>query len=99
MCSKGRGEQQIVRAVDVRIESNPVPGGRSNALCMKDEGQCQNPCKGSGGCAWWLPSEAAFSGSRPCDEKGFQRKASRAVGQWAEKAGVPYSAKSTVAVR
>ncbi|XP_042759327.1 sushi domain-containing protein 5 [Panthera leo] len=41
VCSKGRGEQQIVRAVDVRIESNPVPGGRSNALCMKDE---DKPC-------------------------------------------------------
>ncbi|VFV21636.1 sushi domain-containing protein [Lynx pardinus] len=41
VCSKGRGEQQIMRAVDVRIESSPVPGGRSNALCMKDE---DKPC-------------------------------------------------------
>ncbi|XP_045393366.1 sushi domain-containing protein 5 [Lemur catta] len=41
MCSKGSGEQQIMRAVDVRIESNPVPGGMYNALCIKDE---EKPC-------------------------------------------------------
>eukprot|EP00069_Balaena_mysticetus_P004681 bmy_17631T0 len=41
MCSKGSGEQQIMRAVDVRIESNPVPGGAYNALCIKDE---EKPC-------------------------------------------------------
>ena len=51
MCSKGSGEQQIMRAVDVRIESNPVPGGTYNALCIKDEGQCQSLCKGFRGCA------------------------------------------------
>ncbi|XP_059877362.1 sushi domain-containing protein 5 [Delphinus delphis] len=41
MCSKGSGEQQIMRAVDVQIESNPVPGGTYNALCIKDE---EKPC-------------------------------------------------------
>ncbi|XP_012624636.2 sushi domain-containing protein 5 isoform X1 [Microcebus murinus] len=41
VCSQGSGEQQIVRAVDVRIESNPVPGGTYNALCIKDE---EKPC-------------------------------------------------------
>ncbi|XP_058410620.1 sushi domain-containing protein 5 [Diceros bicornis minor] len=41
VCSKGSGEQQILRAVDVRIESNPVPGGTYNALCIKDE---EKPC-------------------------------------------------------
>nr|XP_023410571.1 sushi domain-containing protein 5 [Loxodonta africana] len=41
VCGKGSGEQQIVRAVDVRIESNPVPGGTYNALCIKDE---DKPC-------------------------------------------------------
>ncbi|XP_008576307.1 PREDICTED: sushi domain-containing protein 5 [Galeopterus variegatus] len=41
VCSKGRGEQQIMRAVDVRIESNPVPGGMYSALCLKDE---EKPC-------------------------------------------------------
>lgn len=51
MCSKGRGEQQNMRAVDVRVESSPVPGGTYNALCMKDEGQCQSLSKGLGGCA------------------------------------------------
>ena len=48
MCSKGSGEQQSLRAVDVRIDSTPVPGGTYNALCIKDEGQCQSLCKGSG---------------------------------------------------
>lgn len=51
MCSKGSGEQHIMKAVDVRIESNPAPGGTYNALCVKDEGQCQSLCQGSGGCA------------------------------------------------
>uniref|UniRef100_A0A8D2D975 Sushi domain containing 5 n=1 Tax=Sciurus vulgaris TaxID=55149 RepID=A0A8D2D975_SCIVU len=41
MCSKGSGEQQIMRAVDVKTESNPVPGGMYNALCIKDE---EKPC-------------------------------------------------------
>ncbi|XP_032315237.1 sushi domain-containing protein 5 isoform X1 [Camelus ferus] len=41
VCSKGSGEQQIMRAVDVKIESNPVPGGTYNALCIKDE---EKPC-------------------------------------------------------
>uniref|UniRef100_A0A8C6QXB6 Sushi domain containing 5 n=1 Tax=Nannospalax galili TaxID=1026970 RepID=A0A8C6QXB6_NANGA len=41
VCSKGSGEQQITRAVDVRIDSNPVPGGMYNALCIKDE---ERPC-------------------------------------------------------
>ncbi|XP_054450885.1 sushi domain-containing protein 5 [Pteronotus mesoamericanus] len=41
VCSKGSGEQQIMRAVDVRIESNPAPGGTYSALCMKDE---EKPC-------------------------------------------------------
>ncbi|XP_012661066.1 sushi domain-containing protein 5 [Otolemur garnettii] len=41
VCSKGSGEQQILRAVDVRVESNPVPGGMYNALCIKDE---EKPC-------------------------------------------------------
>nr|XP_019583284.1 PREDICTED: sushi domain-containing protein 5 [Rhinolophus sinicus] len=41
VCSKGSGEQQIMRAVDVRIESNPAPGGTYNALCIKDE---EKPC-------------------------------------------------------
>lgn len=49
MCSKGSGEQHIMKAVDVRIESNPAPGGTYNALCIKDEGQCQGLCQGSGG--------------------------------------------------
>lgn len=40
-----------MRAVDVRIESNPAPGGTYNALCIKDEGQCQSLCKGSRRCA------------------------------------------------
>ncbi|XP_021094320.1 sushi domain-containing protein 5 isoform X2 [Heterocephalus glaber] len=37
VCSKGSGEQQITRAVDVRIENNPAPGGLHSALCIKDE--------------------------------------------------------------
>ncbi|KAG8521604.1 Sushi domain-containing protein 5, partial [Galemys pyrenaicus] len=41
VCTKGSGEQQILRAVDVRIESNPTPGGTYNALCIKDE---EKPC-------------------------------------------------------
>ncbi|KAM5233298.1 sushi domain-containing protein 5 isoform 1-T1 [Hipposideros larvatus] len=41
VCIKGSGEQQIMRAVDVRIESNPAPGGTYNALCIKDE---EKPC-------------------------------------------------------
>lgn len=45
--------------------------------------------KGSGGCAWWLPSEVTFSRSRPWDEKVLQRKASGTVGQWAEKGSGP----------
>lgn len=49
MCSKGSGEQQIRRAVDMRIESNVVPGSTYNALCIKDEGQCQMLCKDFGG--------------------------------------------------
>ncbi|XP_038177186.1 sushi domain-containing protein 5 [Arvicola amphibius] len=41
VCSKGSGEQPIARAVDVRIDSHPVPGGKYNALCIKDE---ERPC-------------------------------------------------------
>ncbi|XP_005600912.2 sushi domain-containing protein 5 isoform X1 [Equus przewalskii] len=41
VCSKGSGEQQSLRAVDVRIDSTPVPGGTYNALCIKDE---EKPC-------------------------------------------------------
>ncbi|XP_072582443.1 sushi domain-containing protein 5 [Vulpes vulpes] len=41
VCSKESDEQQITRAVDVRIEGNPVPGGTYNALCIKDE---DKPC-------------------------------------------------------
>ncbi|KAM9601361.1 sushi domain-containing protein 5 [Trichechus inunguis] len=41
VCGKKNGEEQSVRAVDVRIESNPVPGSTYNALCIKDE---DNPC-------------------------------------------------------
>ncbi|XP_005075080.1 sushi domain-containing protein 5 isoform X2 [Mesocricetus auratus] len=41
VCSKGSGEQQIARAVDVRIDSHPVPGAKYNALCIKDE---ERPC-------------------------------------------------------
>ncbi|KAM7064397.1 sushi domain-containing protein 5 [Molossus nigricans] len=41
VCSKGSGEQPIVRAVDVRIDSNPAPGGTYSALCIKDE---EKPC-------------------------------------------------------
>ncbi|XP_059520148.1 sushi domain-containing protein 5 [Myotis daubentonii] len=41
VCSKGSGEQHIMKAVDVRIESNPAPGGTYNALCIKDE---EKPC-------------------------------------------------------
>ncbi|XP_005265091.1 sushi domain-containing protein 5 isoform X1 [Homo sapiens] len=41
VCSKGSGEQQIMRAVDVRIESNPVPGGTYSALCIKDEDEAE----------------------------------------------------------
>ncbi|XP_053455903.1 sushi domain-containing protein 5 isoform X2 [Nycticebus coucang] len=41
VCSKGSGEQPIVRAVDVRVESNPVPGGMYNALCIKDEDEAE----------------------------------------------------------
>lgn len=51
MCSKGSGEQRIMKAVDVRIERNPAPGGTYNALCITDEGQCQSLCQGPGGCA------------------------------------------------
>ncbi|XP_037684515.1 sushi domain-containing protein 5 isoform X1 [Choloepus didactylus] len=41
VCSKGSGEQQSMRAVDVRIESNPVPGGTFSALCITDK---DKPC-------------------------------------------------------
>ncbi|XP_040145849.2 sushi domain-containing protein 5 [Ictidomys tridecemlineatus] len=41
VCSKGSGEQQIMKAIDVRIESNPVPGGMYHALCIKNE---EKPC-------------------------------------------------------
>ncbi|XP_071068929.1 sushi domain-containing protein 5 [Dasypus novemcinctus] len=41
VCSEGSGEQRSVRAVDVRIESSPVPGGLFNALCITDE---DKPC-------------------------------------------------------
>ncbi|XP_021491421.2 sushi domain-containing protein 5 [Meriones unguiculatus] len=41
VCSKGSGEQQLPRAVDVRIDSHPVPGAKYNALCIKDE---ERPC-------------------------------------------------------
>ncbi|KAM8758831.1 sushi domain-containing protein 5 [Rhynchonycteris naso] len=41
VCSKRSGEQQVMRAVDVRIESSPAPGGTYNALCIKDE---EKPC-------------------------------------------------------
>jgi hypothetical protein len=46
VCSKGSGEQQVMRAVDVIIESHPVPGGMYNAFCIKDEGQCRCLCEG-----------------------------------------------------
>ncbi|XP_044110781.1 sushi domain-containing protein 5 [Neovison vison] len=41
VCSKGSDEQQITRAIDVRIESNPAPGATYSALCIKDE---EKPC-------------------------------------------------------
>ncbi|XP_004635360.1 sushi domain-containing protein 5, partial [Octodon degus] len=41
VCSKGSDEQQITRAVGVRIESSPAPGGMYSALCIKDE---EKPC-------------------------------------------------------
>ncbi|XP_042137816.2 sushi domain-containing protein 5 [Peromyscus maniculatus bairdii] len=41
VCSKGSDEQQIARAIDVRIDSRPVPGAKYNALCIKDE---ERPC-------------------------------------------------------
>ncbi|XP_023476555.1 sushi domain-containing protein 5 isoform X2 [Equus przewalskii] len=41
VCSKGSGEQQSLRAVDVRIDSTPVPGGTYNALCIKDEDEAE----------------------------------------------------------
>ncbi|KAM6177380.1 sushi domain-containing protein 5 [Erethizon dorsatum] len=41
VCSKGSGEQQIMRAVDVQIDNSPAPGGTYSALCMKDE---EKPC-------------------------------------------------------
>ncbi|XP_059243933.1 sushi domain-containing protein 5 isoform X2 [Mustela nigripes] len=37
VCSKGSDEQQIMRAIDVRIESNPAPGATYSAFCIKDE--------------------------------------------------------------
>ncbi|KAM6169875.1 sushi domain-containing protein 5 [Rhynchocyon petersi] len=44
VCSKGSGEQQSVRAVDVRIESSPLPGDAYNAFCIKDEDlSCGDP--------------------------------------------------------
>ncbi|XP_007524111.1 sushi domain-containing protein 5 isoform X1 [Erinaceus europaeus] len=41
VCSKGSGEQKIMRAAEVNVESDPVPGGTHNALCIKDE---EKPC-------------------------------------------------------
>ncbi|CAK6435726.1 unnamed protein product [Pipistrellus nathusii] len=41
VCSKGSGEQHTMKAVDVRIEGSPAPGGTYNALCIKDE---EKPC-------------------------------------------------------
>ncbi|XP_069862603.1 sushi domain-containing protein 5 [Dipodomys merriami] len=41
VCSKGSSEEQVMRAVEVRIESHPAPGGTYNALCVKDE---ERPC-------------------------------------------------------
>ncbi|XP_037684522.1 sushi domain-containing protein 5 isoform X2 [Choloepus didactylus] len=41
VCSKGSGEQQSMRAVDVRIESNPVPGGTFSALCITDKDEAE----------------------------------------------------------
>ncbi|XP_034340417.1 sushi domain-containing protein 5 [Arvicanthis niloticus] len=41
VCSKGSIEQPVSRAVDVRIDSHPVPGAKYNALCIKDE---ERPC-------------------------------------------------------
>ncbi|XP_031201364.1 sushi domain-containing protein 5 [Mastomys coucha] len=41
VCSKGSSEQPASRAVDVRIDSHPVPGAKYNALCIKDE---ERPC-------------------------------------------------------
>lgn len=49
MCSKGDGEQQTMRAVGVRIEDSPAPGGMYSALCIKDEGQFRHLCEGPGG--------------------------------------------------
>ncbi|KAM9187434.1 sushi domain-containing protein 5 isoform 2-T2 [Dugong dugon] len=41
VCGKKNGEEQSMRAVDVRIESNPVPGSTYNALCIKDEDEAE----------------------------------------------------------
>ncbi|XP_029336947.1 sushi domain-containing protein 5 isoform X2 [Mus caroli] len=41
VCSKGSGEQPVSRAVDVRIDSHPVPGTKYNALCIKDEDEAE----------------------------------------------------------
>lgn len=41
VCSKGSGEQPVLRAIDVTIDSHPVPGAKYNALCIKDE---ERPC-------------------------------------------------------
>ncbi|XP_060036525.1 sushi domain-containing protein 5 isoform X2 [Erinaceus europaeus] len=41
VCSKGSGEQKIMRAAEVNVESDPVPGGTHNALCIKDEDEAE----------------------------------------------------------
>lgn len=39
VCSKTGSKQQNVKAIDVKIETNPFLSGRYDALCVKDEGQ------------------------------------------------------------
>uniref|UniRef100_F6QZI7 Sushi domain containing 5 n=1 Tax=Monodelphis domestica TaxID=13616 RepID=F6QZI7_MONDO len=41
VCGKMSGEQQSIKAVDVKIESDLVPGSKYDALCVKDE---DKPC-------------------------------------------------------
>ncbi|XP_020843063.1 sushi domain-containing protein 5 [Phascolarctos cinereus] len=41
VCGKMNGEQQSMKAVDVKIESELIPGNKYDALCVKDE---DKPC-------------------------------------------------------
>ncbi|XP_006890723.1 PREDICTED: sushi domain-containing protein 5 [Elephantulus edwardii] len=44
VCSRGSGEQHSLRAVDVRIENSPLPGGVHSAFCIRDEDlSCGDP--------------------------------------------------------